>query len=170
VIEPAGPECLWYALTVRPRYEKAVADALEGKGYEQFLPLYASRREWSDRVKTVHLPLFAGYVFLRLDITRRLPVLKTPGVVSFVSLGPEPTPIDAPEIESIRSLVRSGVPVGPWPYLKEGQEVEVTRGALKGVRGILLKVKSQLRLVISVNLLQRSVAVEVDRDDVRPIL
>ncbi len=160
----------WYAVSVKPRAEKAVAETLLRKGYDSFLPLYASRREWSDRVKTIQAPLFAGYVFLRLDITRRLPVLKTPGVVSFVSLGPEPTPIETPEIEGIRRLLQAGLPVGPWPYLREGQQVEVARGVLKGVRGILLKMKTQFRLVLSVNLLQRSVVVEVDRDDVQPIL
>jgi transcription antitermination factor NusG len=140
------------------------------KGYTEFVPLYASQRAWSDRRKTVHLPLFSGYVFLQLDIRDRLPVLKTPGVVSFVSLGPEPTPINEREIAGIRSLVESGVPVGPWPYLREGQTVEVEHGALKGLRGILLKFKSEYRLVVSVHLLQRSVAVEVDREAVRPLL
>lgn len=160
----------WYAAQVKPRAEKAVSAALRLKGYTEFLPLYADQRAWSDRVKTVHLPLFAGYVFLQLDIRHRLPVLKTPGVVSFVSLGPEPTPIDAREIEGIRSLVEAGLPVGPWPYLREGQEVEVEYGALKGLRGILLKIKNEYRLVVSIHLLQRSVAVEVDREAVRPLL
>ncbi len=165
-----GHEIAWYAAQVKPRSEKAVSAALRQKGYEEFLPLYASQRAWSDRVKTVHLPLFAGYVFLQLDIRHRLAVLKTPGVLSFVSLGSEPTPIEGREIESIRSLVRAGLPVGPWPYLREGQAVEVERGALKGLRGILLKVKNEFRLVVSVHLLQRSVAVEVEREAVRPLL
>jgi len=160
----------WYAITVKPRFEKAVAAALLRKGYDQFLPLYAAQRAWSDRVKTVELPLFTSYVFLRLDILKRLPVLKTPGVLSFVSLGSEPTPLESGEIESIRNLLRTGLPVGPWPYIREGQQVEVDRGALKGLRGILLQVKNQQRLVISLHLLQRSVAVELDRDSVRPVL
>lgn len=160
----------WYAVQVKPRAEKAVSAALRVKGYEEFLPLYACERAWSDRIKTVQLPLFAGYVFVRLDIHNRLPVLKTPGVVSFVSLGAEPTPVDGRELEGIRSLVKSGLAVGPWPYLREGQQVEVERGALKGLRGILLKIKNECRLVVSVHLLQRSVAVEMDRESVRPIL
>lgn len=163
-------ELPWYAVQVKPRAEKAVAAALRGKGYSEFLPLYASERAWSDRIKTVQLPLFAGYVFVQLEIHNRLPVLKTQGVVSFVSLGSEPTPIDAREMEGIRSLVKSGLAVGPWPYLREGQKVEVERGALKGLRGILMKIKNECRLVVSVHLLQRSVAVEVDREAVRPLL
>jgi transcription antitermination factor NusG len=148
-LAPDGPMIqAWFAVMVKPRAEKAVAEALLRKGYESFLPLYASQREWSDRCKTIHLP----------------------GIVGFVSLGPDPTPIEPSEIDGIRLLLRAGMPVGPWPYLREGQQVEVTRGVLKGIRGILLKAKSQLRLVLSVNLLQRSVAVEVDRDDVRPVL
>lgn len=160
----------WYAVQVKPRAEKAVAKVLRLKGYSEFLPLYSTSHAWSDRLKTVHLPLFPGYVFLQLEIQRRLPVLKTPGVLSFVSLGSEPTPIDNAEVESIRSLVGAGLPVGPWPYLREGQRVEVQHGALKGLRGILLKVKSEYRLVLSIELLQRSVAVEVDREAVRPLL
>ena len=160
----------WYALRVRSKFEKTVAESLRGKGYESFLPLYAARRTWSDRVKVVELPLFTGYVFCKLDIGVRLPVLKTPGVVSFVSLGAEPTPVDAAEMDSIREIVRAGLPVGPWPYLREGQRVEVARGPLKGLRGILLTVKNERRLVVSIELLQRSVAVEVDREDLRPML
>jgi transcription antitermination factor NusG len=160
----------WYAVRVKSRFEQAVSLALRGKGYEEFLPLYRAQREWSDRVKVVELPLFAGYVFCRLDITKRLAVLQTPGVVKFVSLGPEPTAIETSEVEAIRAVLRAGLPVGPWPYLREGQHVEVCQGALKGLRGILLKVKNELRLVVSVNMLQRSVAVEVDRESVRPVL
>jgi len=167
--EPANGQP-WYAIRVKSRFEKVVSEVLRGKGYEEFLPLYSSSREWSDRVKVVQLPLFAGYVFLRLDITQRLPVLQTPGVVSFVSMGADPATIEPEEIEAIRRILQTGLPVGPWPYLREGQEVEVDRGALKGLRGILLKVKNSHRLVVSVNMLQRSVAVEVDRDAVRPVL
>ncbi|MBI5280241.1 MAG: UpxY family transcription antiterminator [Candidatus Solibacter usitatus] len=160
----------WYALRVKSKHEKAVAESLRGKGYEAFVPMYASRRAWSDRVKVVELPLFSGYVFCRLDIGARLPVLKTPGVVSFVSLGAQPTPIEAQEMEAIQEIVRAGLRVGPWPYLREGQRVEVTQGALKGFKGILLAVKNERRLVVSIDLLQRSVAVEVGREDLRPVL
>lgn len=166
----AADELRWYAVQVKPRSEKVVSAALRLKGYTEFVPLYASQRSWSDRIKTVHLPLFPGYVFLQLDIRHRLPVLKTPGVVSFVSLGAEPSPIETREVDDIRSLVRAGLPLGPWPYLREGQAVEVERGALRGLRGLLLKIKNEYRLVVSVHLLQRSVAVEVDRDAIRPLL
>jgi transcription antitermination factor NusG len=160
----------WLALTVRPRHEKSVALHLSGKGYTQYLPLYRSRRQWSDRVQHVDLPLFAGYVFSRFDPLRRLPVLTIPGVLSLVSFGQGPEPVDAAELEAIRRIAESGVPVEPWPFLKIGQRVLVERGPLAGLEGVLLKMRSQCRIVVSVTMLQRSVAAEVGRDCISPIL
>ena len=98
-----------------------------------------------------------------------MPVLTTPGVVSIVSLGSTPAPIDEEEIRAIQSIAKSGMPVAPWPFIREGQRVRIERGAMKDVEGILITVKNAFRLVVSVTLLQRSVAVEVDRDSIRPI-
>lgn len=159
----------WFALRVRPRCEKAVAEALRGKGYEEFLPLYRERRRWSDRVADVDLPLFPGYVFSRFDVQKRLPILKTPGVMLVVGIGRIPQPVDESEIEALQILVRSRLDVQPWPYLHIGQRVRILRGPLAGAEGILTAVKKQSRLLVSVTLLQRSVAVEISEDWAWPV-
>jgi transcription antitermination factor NusG len=159
----------WFALQVKSRWEKAVAASLRSKGYEEFLPLYCCRNRWSDRVKVVNLPLFPGYVFCRFEKGRRLPIVTTPGIVSVVGIGKDPQPVAPSEIEAIQALVASGLPVAPWPYLKTGDVVRVERGALEGVEGILTSLKNEFRVVLSITLLQRSVAVEIDRDFVSPI-
>ncbi len=158
----------WYAIRVKPRFERVVAQSLLGKGYASFLPLYKERRRWSDRVKVVELPLFAGYVFCSLDAQLRLPVLQTPGVLHFVSFDGEPAPVDPEEIASLQQAIASGAPLAPWPYLREGQRIVVSRGPMRGLSGILLRIRDEFRLVISVTLLQRSVAVEIDREAVSP--
>ena len=152
----------WFALRVRSRHENTVAAILGGKGYEWFVPLYKSRRLWSDRIKEIQLSLIPGYVFCRFDPQHRFPILTTPGVVSVVGIGKCPIPIDDAEIAAIQAAVRSGFPSRPWPFLQIGQRVRVEHGPLCGLEGILLYVKGQRRLVLSVTLLQRSVAVEVD--------
>jgi transcription antitermination factor NusG len=159
----------WFALHVRSRCEKTVAASLHSKGYDQLLPLYRSRNRWSDRVKDVDLPLFPGYVFCRFDPTRRLGVLTTPGIVAVVGLGKAPQPVEPAELAAIQALASSGLPAVPWPYLKTGERVLIEHGALQGVEGILTAVKKELRVVLSVTLLQRSVAVEIDRSLIRPI-
>ncbi len=159
----------WYGLQVRPRFEKAVSYVLRGKGYEEFLPLYRTNNRWSDRTKTVELPLFPGYLFCRLDVNRRLPVLTTPGVTSIIGCGKKPVPVDPDQVEAVFRLAKSGVPVLPWPYLREGQRVRINRGAMKDVEGLLISIKKQYRLVLSVTLLQRSVSVEIDRDAITPM-
>jgi transcription antitermination factor NusG len=159
----------WYALQVRPRFEKAVASTLLGKGYEGFLPLYRHRARWSDRVKEVHLPLFSGYLFCRFDINKRLPVLVTPGVIQVVGIAKTPHPVDDEEIAALQALVISGLQVEPRSYLSVGERVRVGVGPLAGVEGILTSVKNARRLVISVSLLQRSVSVEVDESWVIPL-
>jgi transcription antitermination factor NusG len=160
----------WFALQVRARHEKSVASCLQGRGYEEFLPLYRSRRQWSDRTKVVDLPLFAGYVFGRFDPLHQLPILTIPGVLSVVGFGNGPMPVDRSELDTIHRITDAGTPAEPWPFLEEGQRVRVDYGPLAGVEGLLLKVRSQSRLVVSVTLLQRSVAVQVDRDAISPVL
>lgn len=159
----------WVALQVRPRSEKLVATALDSKGIEVFLPLYTTRRRWSDRVKELQMPLFDGYVFCRVDLLYRMPVLTIPGVIQFVGIGKIPSPIEEEEIAALQSLIKSGLPAMPWPFLQVGQKVRVEHGPLRDLEGILLQAKGSHRLVLSISLLQRSVAVEVDRDSITPL-
>lgn len=159
----------WFAVRVRSNFERRVFTALSGKGYESFLPVYRSRRRWSDRMKGVEAALFPGYTFARFDPTRRLPILTTPGVVSIVGSASGPLAVSEDEIASVRKTVDSGLLVGPWPFLRDGERVTVEHGPLTGVEGVIVEVKKQYRLVVSVTLLQRSVSVEIDRDWVRPL-
>lgn len=166
---PAPTTFSWYAIRVRSKFERAVSLALSGKGYDEYLPLYHSRRTWSDRSKDLDLPLFPGYLFCRFDVQVRLPILTTPGVVSIVGTGKTPVAISDREIDGIQTMVRSGLHLQPWPGLVVGSRVVIETGPLKGLEGIALDVKKKYRLFVSVPLLQRSVSVEIDRDWVRPL-
>jgi transcription antitermination factor NusG len=159
----------WYAIQLRPRSEKHVAQQLRGKGFEEYLPVYRSRRRWSDRIKEIELPLFTGYIFCKFDVMKRLPILVIPGVTSIVGLGKTPLPIAEHEITAIRQVVNSGLPYGPWASLTAGQRVSVKYGPLRGVEGVVQEVRNTLLLVITVTLLSRSVSVTIDRDSVVPI-
>jgi transcription antitermination factor NusG len=159
----------WFALRVRPRCERLVADALRGKGYEEFLPLHQERHHWSDRIAIVQVPLFAGYVFCRFDVHLRLPILTTPGVQLVVSAGQTPQPIDDKEIASLRILAASRLELHPWPFLHVGQRVQIVGGPLAGAEGIVFCMKNQHRLVVSVTMLQRSVAVEIPESCAWPV-
>jgi transcription antitermination factor NusG len=159
----------WYALKVRPRLEKQVSMNLSAKGYELFLPLYKRKTRWSDRIKVLEEPLFSGYLFCQFDVTKRLPILQTPGVRSVVGIGKCPEPIDVEEIEAIRRVVSAGLNYQPHPYLTVGDAVRVEHGALMGLVGLVTQVKNEFRLIISVNLLMRSVSVEIDRAWVEPV-
>jgi transcription antitermination factor NusG len=152
----------WYALQTKARHEKAVSNYLRLKEVEQFLPLYKSRREWSDRVRVVEMPLFGGYIFCRLDARLMVSVLNTPGVIHVLGYGTEPAPVPEGEIAAIRRLLECEVAVSPCPYLKTGALVRIRSGAMKGLEGRLERIKNHCRLVLSVHLLQRSVALEVD--------
>lgn len=154
----------WYAIRTRSNQERLSATVLAAKGYDPFLPTYRVRRRWSDRVVVSELPVFSGYVFCRFDVKKRLPILTTPGVVSLVGFGTEPAAISDSEIEAIQSVLGSGLNAAPHPFLKEGQRIRVKCGALEGLEGILLKQKTEWRMVISVTMLQRSIAVEIDRE------
>jgi transcription antitermination factor NusG len=155
-----GP--MWFALYVRAQRERVVADHLLGKGYELFLPTHKSRKRWSDRIKEVEAPLFPGYVFCQFDPQNRLPILTTPWVIQIVGYKHSPIPVDQTEIAAIRTLVASGRPSQPWPYMKIGERVRIESGPLRGLEGILTEFKGNHRLVVSVTLLQRSVSVEID--------
>jgi len=159
----------WFALQTRSKHEKSVSALLNGKGYEQLLPLYQSWHRSSGRMQSVLLPLFQGYLFCRFDPVRRLPILTTPGVANIVGIGREPEPIADEEIARIQASCASGLQITPWPYLERGDLVRVECGPLQGVEGIFIAEKSTCRLIVSVEILRRSVAVEVDRDWVRPV-
>ena len=158
----------WFALQVRTRHELGVAGFLEAKGYKQFVPLYKSRKRWSDRIKVTEAPLFPGYLFCRFDPQHRLPILKTPGVIQIVGYNRIPSPIDEVEISAIQTLIASGLQTQPWPFLAVGERVRIESGALRGVDGIVVKMKENHRLVVSITLLRRSVAVEIDSALVEP--
>jgi transcription antitermination factor NusG len=158
----------WFAVRVSSKHERMVIQVLQYKDHETFLPLYKVRRRWSDRFKVIDAPLFPGYIFCRIDPGNQYPVLTTPGVVQLVGFGKTPAPVEESEIAALRAIVDSNLPARPWPYLREGQRIRIEYGPLTGVEGILLKFKNQNRLVASLTLLQRSVAVELDDDWVSP--
>ncbi len=154
----------WYGIRTRSNHEKIAARVLENRGYEQYLPVYRNRRRWSDRIIESEQPLFPGYVFCRFDSKKRLPIVTAPGVVSVVGIGKDPAPIEDSEIEAIQAVLRSGLATEPCPFVREGQRIRVTCGSLEGLEGILIHKKNEWRMVVSVNMLQRSVSVEIDRE------
>lgn len=162
-------EAAWYALRVRPRWEAQVADSLSAKGLQTFLPVYTVTKRWSDRVKRSEAPLFDGYVFCQADIQNRLPVLVTPGVLHFVGIGKTPVPVDPVEMSAVQSAMQSGRQVRPWPFLREGERVRIDDGPLRNLEGILLQAQSDDVVVLSVTLLQRSMAVRIDRNWITPL-
>jgi transcription antitermination factor NusG len=159
----------WFALNTKFRYEDYVGKQLSAKGYEILLPVYRCRRRWSDRMKNLELPLFPGYLFCRFDANDRLPILMTPGMIQVVGFGKTPVPVEDSEIVALQRTLSSDLRREPWPYLQIGEKVRVECGALQGVEGILLSVKGGHRLVLSITLLQRSVAVELNSAWVAPI-
>jgi transcription antitermination factor NusG len=159
----------WFALQVWSRRESLVATQLRGQGYECFLPLSKSVRRWSDRMKEVELPLFPGYLFCRFDLHNRGPLLMTPGIRQIVGVGRTPMSVEESEVEAIRQALASGLSSQPWPYLQIGERVRVSHGSLKDLEGILVNFKGSNRVVLSVTLLQRSVAMEVDLSWVTPL-
>ena len=159
----------WFALQVKNRWERSTAVLLNGRGYETLVPTFKTKRRWGSRTKVVETPLFPGYVICSFDVTKRLPILMAPGVISVVSHGRIPTPLESSEVSAIQALVSSGLPAEPWPYLEVGQRVRVESDALRGVEGILIALKGSQRIVISVTLLRRSIALEIDRAHISPI-
>ena len=158
----------WYALYTRHQHEKMVSGILGNKGFEVFLPLYSTVHKWKDRTKQLSLPLFPGYVFLKEGLERKLDVLTTPGVCSFVGAS-GPSTIPPEQIESIKRAVDGPSAIEPHPFIKCGDHVRVTRGPLEGMVGILVRKRDLYRLVISVDLLGRSAAVDIDSDVVERV-
>jgi transcription antitermination factor NusG len=161
----------WYALSVKPRHEFKVLEGLSSLGgVEGFLPTYQDKRIWSDRVKVLDVALFGGYVFARFEPEKMgLPVLRLGGVRSIVGFRGDPMPISDGEIASLRGLLASGFPVLQWPFLREGQRVLVEHGPLRGVEGVIVSQKDEWAMVVSIELLQRSVAVQLDRSVLKGI-
>lgn len=159
----------WYALQLRTRWENSTATLLSGKGYEVFLPTFKTLKPGHGRRVAVEGPLFPGYVFCRFDACNRLPILVTPGVIAVVGRGRVPIPVEDSEIGAIQRAVSAGSDVEPCPYPDVGQLVRIEEGALTGVEGILTRFKGTHRIILSVSLLRRSVAVEIDRSAIGPV-
>ncbi|WP_447975002.1 UpxY family transcription antiterminator [Nitrospira sp. Kam-Ns4a] len=165
----AIPAPRWYALRTRSRHEKQVRDRLVALGIEQLLPTVIRLSQWKDRKKKIEAPLFSGYCFAHFPLENRLTVLKVPGVVQIVGSTQGPAPIPDEEINAVKVLMQGPLRYDPHPYLREGMVVEVVRGPLEGVRGILLRKSKPYRLVISVHLIRQAAAVEIDASDVVPV-
>ncbi len=157
-------ELCWHAVTVRHQHERQVAAALDTTGVETFVPLYRARRRWSDRVKDLDATLFPGYVLGRFAMPDRMKVMRTPGVVKIVGFGGVPARIQDGEIAAVRQAVESKLKLEPCPHLRTGDRVRIAEGPLRGVEGTLLSEKGGVRLVIGIALLQRSIAVELERE------
>lgn len=169
-LDPAKHEPTnWWALYTRHQHEKTVANILSAKGFEVFLPLYQSTRRWKDRSKVIDLPLFPCYVFVRGGLDRRLQVVTTPGVHMILFNGENVAIIPEAEIQAIQKAVVGPFHVEPHPFLKCGERVRVTRGSLEGVEGILVRKKNLYRLVLSVDMMAQSVAMEIDATEVEPV-
>src|SRR5947209_6728977 len=152
----------WLALQVRAGWELKSAAHLREKRFEEFVPTYQEKRRWSDRTKTVTVPMFTGYVFVRFDLHNPLRIISVPGAIRFVSVGDRPIPIEESEIASLQILQSVGATCTPCDYLEIGEKVRIRGGALEGMQGIVTRLKGQDRLVVSVALLRRSISIEVD--------
>jgi transcription antitermination factor NusG len=161
-------ESPWVALVVRPRAERRVQKGLANVGLETFVAWHGVRRRWADRIKVLEQNLIPGYVFCQSAFSDRLAVMHQTGVERIVSFNRTPALIPDAEIASLRRAVQSELPLGPWPYLKAGQRVRIERGSLAGLEGTLARESAGWRVVVSVSALQRSIAVEVDRDMIAP--
>ena len=158
----------WYAVRVRSNFEQTTSAYLEAVGHQVFVPTYEEKKQGSDRIRRVRIPLFPGYVICRMDINVRMPVLTAPGVMHIVGFGNDFVAVPDQEIDAVRRILTSRVPVERWPYLNVGERVRIVEGPLAGLTGILVDVKTRQRLIVSVHLLQRSVAAAVSRESVRP--
>jgi transcription antitermination factor NusG len=163
------PGLNWYALYTCPRHEKCVAQQIEQRSIPCFLPLYRSVRRWKDRRKELELALFPGYVFVRLALKDRLRVLQLPSAVRLVSFNGQPAALPEAEIEGLRQRLSLGGRLEPHPYLNVGRRVRVCGGPMQGLEGIIVRRKDRCRVVFSLDLIMRSVAVEVDESDVEPV-
>ena len=169
ILQAANCEKRWYAAYTSANHEKRVAEQLVVRDVEHFLPVYDSVRRWKDRRVTLQMPLFPGYVFVCMALRDRLQVQQVPGVAHLVGFDGTPAALPDEEIEALRASLASGVWAQPHPYLTVGRRVRLKSGPLAGIQGILLRRKGNFRVVISIELIQRSVAVDVDEVDLRPL-
>jgi transcription antitermination factor NusG len=160
----------WVCLQVKSGGELRSALGLTERGYETFVPVFEQKRQWSDRIKIVQAPLFTGYMFLRFNVENSHPVVTAPGVLRFVGPGKMPTPIEDAEIDALQITAQTGLLCGPCAFLEVGQEVEVRLAPFVSLRGKIVRFKNKQRLILSVNLIKRSVFVEVDGYEVAPIV
>ena len=165
----SSAEMHWYAAYTCAQHEKSVARQLELRTIEHFLPLYEKVSRWKDRHVKLQLPLFSGYVFVRLALKDKLQVLQVPGVAHLVGFGGHPTALREEEMQALQNAFNDHIHAEPCPYLHAGRRVNIKSGALRGLNGILLKKKSTFRFVISLELIQRSISVEVDAADIEAI-
>ena len=168
-IQSAAGAPNWHALFTRHQHEKSVASALSNKTHEVYLPLYRSVRQWQDRAKQLWLPLFPCYVFIRAGMDRQLQILTTPGIIHIVGWGGRPAIIPQEQVDAVRLMIESRLTVETHPYLQFGDRVRVKTGPLMGLEGILTRKKGVARLVVSMEMLGRSAAVEIDALDVERI-
>jgi transcription antitermination factor NusG len=166
---PADSQPFWYAAYTSANHEKKAAAEISRRGVESFLPLYRAVRRWSDRRVELEMPLFPGYVFVHLALRERLKVLLVPGVVKLVGFGGSPAALPDEQIEALRAGLDGQLLAEPHPYLMVGRRVRIVRGPLCGAEGILVRKKSVFRVVLSLELIMHSVAVEVDAADVEPL-
>jgi transcription antitermination factor NusG len=159
----------WYAVYTRANHEKRVALQLGQRSVEHFLPLYNSQRRWKDRRVQLQLPLFPGYVFVHLALRDRLQVLQIPGVAKLVGFNGTPAALPLADIEAMRTCRASNLDLEPHPYLSVGRRVRVKTGPLEGHEGIVTRKKNRLRFVISLDLINRSAAIEVSATDIAPV-
>ena len=161
----------WFAVQTRPRHEKKVARELETKGIHSYLPVQSTPRRWSDRVQHIPLPLFPGYVFVRTRaaVQERVAVLQTNGITGYVGMRGQGIPIPDQQMQAIQTLMESGIPLDPYPFLQEGKRVRIRSGSLAGIEGVLVAKNEDLSLVISVEIIQRSLAVRISGFHVEPV-
>jgi transcription antitermination factor NusG len=159
----------WFAAYTSPRHEKHVSQHMQYRGIQNFLPLYKSIRRWKDRRKELELPVFPGYLFVRMTLRERVNVLQVPGVVQLVSFQGRPAPMSDAEIEMLQRQVSQSGQLQPHPFLTVGRRVRVINGPMVGMEGILARKKDKFRVVLSLELIQRSVAVEIDLSDIEPV-
>jgi transcription antitermination factor NusG len=155
----------WYAIYTCANREKRVADQIAHRGFDHFLPQYESVRKWKDRKVRLQLPLFPGYLFVQLALRDRLRILEVPGVVRLVGFDGRPSPVPTLEVLRIREFLDRGFRAEPYPYLKIGRRVRIVRGPFEGMEGIVVRKKNCYRFVISLDLIMRSVATELDAVD-----
>ena len=171
-LEPSLPvahlEPRWYAVYTCANHEKRVAEQLRERSVDYFLPMYECERRWKDRRVRLQTPLFPGYVFVQIALTDRLCVLQTPGIVHLVSFGGHPAPLPQEDILAIQNCLSHGFQIEPHPYLRAGQHMQVMRGPLQGLEGVIVRRKNGSRFVLSFDLLQRAVAIEMNAMDLQP--